>query len=61
MESGNGILPAQALKALIEQGKIALAEPLGTKQLQPASLDLRLGTSAFRVRASFLPGPGIEV
>ncbi|MEM7747548.1 MAG: 2'-deoxycytidine 5'-triphosphate deaminase [Pseudomonadota bacterium] len=61
MESGNGILPAQALKALIEQGKIALAEPLGAKQLQPASLDLRLGTSAFRVRASFLPGPGIEV
>ncbi len=61
MESRNGILPAQALKVLIEQGKIALAEPLGAKQLQPASLDLRLGTSAFRVRASFLPGPGIQV
>jgi dCTP deaminase len=30
-------------------------------QVQPASLDLRLGTVAYRVRASFLPGPGTSV
>ena len=61
MKSTNGILPAQALKSLIDQGTITLDAPLGEKQLQPASLDLRLGTAAFRVRASFLPGPGINV
>ena len=61
MDSGNGILPAQALKVLIEQDIVKLARPIGAKQLQPASLDLRLGETAFRVRASFLPGPGINV
>ncbi|MGO4839602.1 2'-deoxycytidine 5'-triphosphate deaminase, partial [Rhizobiaceae sp. 2RAB30] len=30
-------------------------------QIQPASLDLRLGEKAYRVRASFLPGPGHKV
>jgi len=30
-------------------------------QIQPASLDLRLGDIAYRVRASFLPGPGATV
>ena len=61
MKSTNGILPAQDLRDLIDQGTITLDAPLGDKQLQPASLDLRLGTAAFRVRASFLPGPGTNV
>jgi len=52
----SGILPSQAIEALIEHGQVKLAEPLLEKQLQPASLDLRLGTIAYRVRASFLPG-----
>ena len=30
---------------------------LDVDQIQPASLDLRLGSKAFRVRASFMPGP----
>jgi dCTP deaminase len=59
--SGAGILPSQAIEALIAAGKVKLAEPLLPKQLQPASLDLRLGTVAYRVRASFLPGPGERV
>ena len=57
----SGILPVQALKALIESGAVRLAQPAATDQLQPASLDLRLGPQAIRVRASFLPGPGTPV
>jgi len=51
-----GILPSQAIETLIADGAVKLAEPLLENQLQPASLDLRLGTIAYRVRASFLPG-----
>ncbi len=58
---GPGILPSQAIEALIAEGKVKLVEPLLEKQLQPASLDLRLGTIAYRVRASFLPGRGEKV
>ncbi len=52
-----GILPSQAIAALIERGAIASTVPIGAGQIQPASLDLRLGARAFRVRASFMPGP----
>lgn len=52
-----GILPSQAIVALIERGAISAATPIGPGQIQPASLDLRLGRRAFRVRASFMPGP----
>ncbi|MEZ5934426.1 MAG: 2'-deoxycytidine 5'-triphosphate deaminase [Alphaproteobacteria bacterium] len=52
-----GLLPGQDLQRLIEEGRgIRPAEPLQPGQIQPASLDLRLGRRAFRVRASFLPG-----
>ncbi|MCL4766639.1 MAG: 2'-deoxycytidine 5'-triphosphate deaminase [Hyphomicrobiaceae bacterium] len=57
----NGILPAQAIRRLIADGRIGLAEPMLDNQLQPASLDLRLGACAWRVRASFLPGPRARV
>jgi dCTP deaminase len=40
---------------MVRRGMI-LGEPIEESQFQPASLDLRLGASAFRVRASFLPG-----
>ena len=56
-----GILPAQAIRRLIEQGGINPAVPIAEGQVQPASLDLRLGEVAYRVRASFLPGPGRSV
>src|SRR5262245_27525163 len=52
-----GILPVQAIEGLLKSGGIQCERPLVPDQLQPASLDLRLGTKAFRVRASFLPGP----
>lgn len=57
----DGILPAQAIRALVSGGALKLAEPLAEGQLQPASIDLRLGREAYRVRASFLPGPGARV
>ncbi len=57
----SGILPAQAIRALIEEGVLNIAAPLLDKQLQPASIDLRLGDVAYRVRASFLAGPGTTV
>lgn len=53
-----GILPVQAIRALISGGAVTGAEPIEAGQLQPASVDLRLGPKAYRVRASFLPGPG---
>jgi len=58
---GRGILPAQAIEALIAGGEIASDSPDLTAQVQPASLDLQLGTRAYRVRASFLPGSGRSV
>ena len=56
-----GILPSQAIVRMIAAGEIALAEPVAESQVQPASLDLRLGPVAYRVRASFLPRPGGRV
>jgi hypothetical protein len=42
--TASGILPSQAIEALIEGGEVKISEPLLEKQLQPASLDLRLGS-----------------
>jgi dCTP deaminase len=52
-----GILPAHSIEALFTKGGISCQLPLDGDQIQPASLDLRLGATAYRVRASFLPGP----
>ena len=52
-----GILPSHELERQIRVTKEIFAlEPIEDSQLQPASLDLRLGPVAYRVRASFLPG-----
>ena len=57
-----GILPSHVLNRLVAGGReITAAVPLAGGQIQPASIDLRLGPTAFRVRASFLPGPGASV
>jgi dCTP deaminase len=52
----SGILPAQAIRELIEKSHVISGTPIEEGQIQPASLDLRLGPTAYRVRASFLPG-----
>ena len=51
-----GILPDRDIAALFDAGALSTSRPLDADQIQPASLDLRLGTVAYRVRASFLPG-----
>lgn len=56
-----GILPDRLIHALVEAGGIVPTAPVTTEQTQPASLDLRLGAVAHRVRASFLPGPKAKV
>lgn len=56
--AAHGILPVQAIRVLASAGAIAAPVPLDAGQLQPASVDLRLGPTAYRVRASFLPGRG---
>jgi dCTP deaminase len=57
----DGVLPDHILKALAKQGAITAPTAFGDTQFQPASLDLRLGDYAYRVRASFLPGAGRSV
>ncbi|WP_112321457.1 2'-deoxycytidine 5'-triphosphate deaminase [Oceanibium sediminis] len=51
-----GVLPSQTIAAMIDAGQITMPESPTADQIQPASLDLRLGHTAYRVRASFLPG-----
>jgi len=52
----SGILPAQDIRDLIDKGCVIADMPIEDSQIQPASLDLRLGRIAYRVQASFLPG-----
>ncbi len=51
-----GILPSQMLAELAQAGSISASVPILAEQIQPSSIDLRLGSVAYRVRASFLPG-----
>ena len=51
-----GLFARQKLRAMVGRKLIVAREPIEPDQFQPASLDLRLGTEAYRVRASFLPG-----
>jgi dCTP deaminase len=52
-----GVLPSQQIEKLIREGEVYAAEKkIEKKQIQPASLDLRLGSQAYRLQASFLPG-----
>jgi dCTP deaminase len=50
-----GIFPSQRIEEAIEANWITAQLPVDPAQVQPASLDLRLGDTAHRVRASFLP------
>src|SRR5215470_19034518 len=57
----NGVLPSQAIRRLKESRHIVAVPPIEEQHIQPASLDLRLGDVAYRVRASFLPGENSTV
>ena len=54
---GTGVYPSQALERLAQTRVISSIKPIEPDQFQPASLDLRLGKRAYRIDASFLPGP----
>ena len=57
----DGILPESQLVTAFDKKQISVTEPLLDGQIQPASLDLRLGARAWRIQASFLPGRGQTV
>ncbi|MBB5073431.1 dCTP deaminase [Bartonella callosciuri] len=57
----SGILADRDIKTLIENDILKALWPFDTNQIQPASLDLRLGEKAYRIRASFMPGSDIKV
>ena len=54
--SKSGLLPRQRIRAMLDHKMILATTEIDEAQLQPASLDLRLGSRAYRIRASFLPG-----
>ena len=58
--SSRGVLPSQRIQDLVEHGAV-MADAIEDVQIQPASLDLRLGRTAYQVRASILPGPNTTV
>ncbi|MDQ6735160.1 MAG: 2'-deoxycytidine 5'-triphosphate deaminase [Nitrospirota bacterium] len=56
-----GILPSQRISELIAHGRVSTSIPIEDDQIQPSSLDLRLGPVGYRMQASFLPGPKATV
>ncbi|HYL94864.1 MAG TPA: 2'-deoxycytidine 5'-triphosphate deaminase, partial [Terriglobales bacterium] len=54
--SRTGVLPSQDIRELIAAKRVFAGQEISEDQIQPASLDLRLGEMAHRVQASFLPG-----
>ncbi|MCM2472703.1 2'-deoxycytidine 5'-triphosphate deaminase [Rhizobium sp. CG5] len=61
MTRTKGILADRAIEALFASGSLKSEAALDADQVQPASLDLRLGSKALRVRASFMPGRDARV
>lgn len=59
--TNTGVLPDHMINEMIAEGQIIASPAITSKQIQPASLDLRLGNVAYRVRASFLAGKGRSV
>ena len=54
--TNSGVLADHQIRDMIADGGISASAAIEVAQIQPASLDLRLGSTAFRVRASFLAG-----
>lgn len=57
----SGAIPSQMIQQFLENGHIRSDEPVPEKNLQPSSLDLRLGALAYQVRATFLPRRGESI
>jgi len=61
MSAEDGILIDSSLQQLLSDGAIQTLLPIRPGQVQPSSLDLRLGARLWQLQCSFLPGPqGIE-
>ncbi|HEV2472652.1 MAG TPA: 2'-deoxycytidine 5'-triphosphate deaminase [Chthonomonadales bacterium] len=56
MQATNGILPSQWIRQAIDQGVITSETPVRPEQIQPNSMDLRIGGMGHRIQCSFLPG-----
>jgi len=56
-----GILPSQSIEELIAAGHITGDPAVAPEQVQPSSLDLRIGPVAYRIRASFLSSRNARV
>lgn len=56
-----GIIPCQEIKKMLQEGDIKSSSELADDQIQPASIDLRLGHFAYPVNTSFLSGSNMEV
>src|SRR3990172_2697254 len=56
-----GILPSQKIQEMLNRKEIKTVMNLDHDQVQPASIDLRLGDYAYPVGTSFLPGKGMKV
>ena len=56
-----GVLSDISIRQMIADGQLMAEPPVVPEQVQPASLDLRLGRKAYRVRASFLATDGATV
>lgn len=56
LSHNTGIFPSQRIRELVLNGKISSDSKIEESQIQPSSIDLRLGPIAYRVQASFLPG-----
>ncbi len=55
LEGKPGYLPCQLIEQVHRQGMICSREPIADSQIQPVSMDLRLGPKAYRIQCSFLP------
>lgn len=56
-----GVFPSQKIKEMLNSNEIRTVVNLDHDQVQPASIDLRLGDYAYPVRTSFLPGKDVKV
>ncbi len=57
----SGVLPMQSIRTMVRDGAVSAETAVAENQIQPASLDLRTGAEAHRIRASFLAGAGMRV
>lgn len=56
MTHRGGVLPSQWIRKALSDGTLSAVRPVEPSQIQPNSIDLRIGRSGTRVQCSFLPG-----